>query len=111
MTENISGSGPVNPHDEKMYKQEYKQSADLFKKALDQYEKSDNAFQKAEFKDVMDKAMNILNESAKGMIRKDLEEKNKKIARDYETFQKYPGDHHAVQQLQKDLDEAEKSMD
>lgn len=108
MTDSVRGP---SPEDKKMYEREYKQGADLFKKALDQYEKSDNPFQKAEFKDVMDKAMGVLNDSAHGMIRKDLEEKNKKIAQDYETFQKYPQDHEAAKKLSQDLDDAKKSME
>lgn len=113
MSEGVSGVGPQgpSPHDKKMYEQEYKHGANLFDKALDQYEKSDNSFQKAEFKDVMDKAMKVMNESAQGLIRKDLEEQNQKIAKDYETFQKYPGDSEAAQRLHQDLDNAKETLE
>ena len=113
MSEGVSRSGPSgpSPHDKKMYEQEYKHGADLFDKALDQYEKSDNSFQKAEFKDVMDKAMRVMNDSAQGLIRKDLEEQNQKIAKDYETFQKYPGDEDTSKRLHQDLDDAKQTLD
>lgn len=113
MTEAAKGPGPAgpSPHDKKMYEQEYKHGADLFERALDQYEKSDSSFQKAEFKDVMDKAMGVMNDSAQGLIRKDLESQNQKIAKDYETFQKYPGDQDASKRLHQDLDGAKHTLD
>ena len=113
MSEGVSGPGAQgpSPHDKKMYEQEYKHGANLFDKALNQYEKSDNSFQKAEFKDVMDKAMRVMNDSAHGLIRKDLEEQNQKIAEDYETFQKYPGDTDASKKLHKDLGDAKETFD
>ncbi len=107
----VSGVGPLSPRDKKMYEQEYKQGADLFKHALNQYNKSGDMFQKEEFKKVMDQAMQVLNESANGLMRKELQKQNSKIASDYATFQKYPGDKDTVQTLIKDLDSAKKSVD
>ncbi len=103
-------TGPLGPHDRKMYEHEYKQSADLFKRALDQYSKSDNPYQKAEFKDVMDQAMQVLNETASELMRKELQAQNQKIAKDYETFQKFPDDPDTVDKLNSDLDKAKKSL-
>ncbi len=111
MVEHVSGKGPVSPEDRNMYEQEYKHSADLFQKALDQYSKSDNMFQKEEFKDVMDRSLNILNEAAAGLIRKDLMEQNQKISQDYENFQKSPGDPDTVDKLKGDLDKAKRSVE
>ena len=104
MTEITGSTGPRG--DKQTYEQEYKHSAYLFQRALDQYNKSDNPYQKTEFKDVMDKAMNVLNETAHGLMRKELEEQNKKIANDYENFQKYPGDPDTIEKLNNDLDQA-----
>lgn len=106
----ISGSGAIGPRDKKMYEQEYKQGADLFKRALDQYVKSDNPFQQAEFKDVMDRALTVLNQTASELMRKELESNNKAISRDYATFQKYPEDPDTIAKLNKDLDQAKKSI-
>lgn len=103
-------TGPLGPREKKMYEQEYKHSADLFKRALDQYNKSENPYQKAEFKDVMDKAMQVLNETAHGLMRKELDDQNKKIAKDYANFQKYPGDPDTVDKLNSDLDKAKKTV-
>ena len=67
-----SGINPIGPQDQRAYEIEYKHGADLFQRALDQYSKSDNPYQKAEFKDVMDQAMNVLNETAKELMRSEL---------------------------------------
>ncbi len=106
----ISGAGSVGPSEKKMYEQEYKHGADLFKRALDQYAKSDNPYQQAEFKNVMDKAMNVLNETASGLMRKELKAQNEAIAKDYDAFQKHPDDQDALAKLNKDLDKAKKSI-
>ena len=102
-------SGPIGPHDKQMYAQEYKQGADLFQKALEQYGKSESLFQKAEFKHVMDRAMQVLNDSAHGLMKQELEKQNQKISKDYENFQKNP-DQNAINQLKDDLDQAKKSV-
>jgi len=107
----MSGVGPLNPNDKKMYEQEYKHSADLFQRALDQYKKSDDPYQQAEFKDVMDRAMQVLNETAQELMRKELQKQNAQIAKDYATFQKYPGDEDTLEKLNQDLDQAKKSVD
>ena len=106
----VSGLGPINPHDKKLYEQEYKQSADLFKRALDQYTKSQNPYQREEFKDVMDRAMHILNETARGLMRSELEKQNEEISKDYSVFQKSPENSDAAQKLGQDLDNAKKSV-
>jgi hypothetical protein len=106
----ISGMGSVNPHDRKMYEQEYKHSADLFQRALNQYQKSEDPNQQAEFKDVMDRALQILNETATGLMRSELAKQNAVIAKDYDTFQNFPGDPDTVDKLKSDLENAKKSV-
>jgi hypothetical protein len=107
MTDQI---GPIDPKDRKMYEQEYRHSADLFKRALDEYSKSDDMFQQGEFKKVMDKAMQMLNETASGLMRKELMKQNQEIAKDYDMIQKYPSDPMAKDKLSKDLEKAKKSV-
>ncbi len=106
----VSGAGSIDPRDRKMYEQEYKHGADLFKRALDQYTKSENPYQQAQFKDVMDKALRVLNETASELMRKELQSNNDTIAKDYAAFQRYPNDPNTVEKLNKDLDKAKKSI-
>lgn len=106
----ISEVSPLGPREKKMYEQEYKHSADLFQRALDQYTKSDNMYQQAEFKHVMDKAMQVLNETASELMRKELQKQNSQIAKDYATFQKFPKDPDTQDKLKIDLDKAKQSI-
>lgn len=101
--------GPTGSSREK-YEQEYKQGADLFQKALTQYNKSSNPYQQAEFKSVMDQAMHVMNETAHALMRQELEKQTQKIAKDYATFQKYPSDPDTISKLNRDLDRAKKSV-
>ena len=112
MTEEIQGGAPrpITPREVKMYEQEYKHGAELFQKALQQYTQSDNPYQQAEFQNVMDKAMRILNETAAELHRKSLLEQNNKIAQDYTAFNDSPKDNRMVTELNRDLDQAKKSI-
>jgi hypothetical protein len=101
--------GP-SPREIKMYKQEYVHGANLFQKALQHYSKSDNPFQKEEFKEVMEKALHVLNETAKELKAKDLAEQNEKISKDYATFNDQPTNEKAIETLNKDLEQAKKSV-
>jgi hypothetical protein len=108
----IGGAGglPHTPREIHMYEQEYRDSAQLFRDAVDHYAKSDNIYQKKEFQEVMDKALSILNETARELNRKGLLEQNAKIEKDYATFNKSPDDEGAISKLEKDLDDAKKSV-
>lgn len=103
-------SGPSDSRNRKMYEQEYLHGAELFQKALNQYHASSNPYQQKEFKDVMDQAMSVLNETARGLMRKELDKKNEKIAKDYQNFQKHPDDPHFFDVLNQDLNDAKKSI-
>lgn len=105
----IQGSGPITPREKKMYEQEYKHGADLFQRALDQYKKSDNPYQKEQFGEVMDKAMRVLNETARELKRSDLLKQNQMIAKEYDSYKNNPNEDIASK-LTKDLDKAKKSI-
>src|SRR6185503_4704072 len=82
-------TGPITPtpREQKMYEQEYKHGADLFQRALEEHAKSTNIYQQKEFKEVMDKALNVLNETAKELKQKQLENQNQQIVKDYDAYQ------------------------
>jgi hypothetical protein len=98
----VEQAGPVGPN-EKEYVQEYRHSADLFKQALDSYKKSDNMYQQDAFKDVMKQAMQVLNDSAQALTRKELIAQNKQIEKDFQNFQKFPKDPDTQDKLESDL--------
>ena len=104
-----SGLGPLTPQVKKEYEEEYKHGADLFLRALNEYSKSDNMFQREEFKGVMEKAMQVLNDTARGLHRQELETQNKKIENDYATFQDQESPE-AKAKLTQDLTKAKKTV-
>lgn len=102
--------GSLGPREKRMYEQEYRHGTELFQRALDQYSKSDNQFQQAEFKKVMDEAMNVLNQTAGELARKSLQDQNAKIQQDYAAFQQYPKNKDTIEKLEKDLRDARRSV-
>jgi hypothetical protein len=89
---------------EKLYKQEYVQSAALFQKALAQEAKSTYTPQQQQFQQVMEKAMDVLNNAARGLKNPGLIAQSNQIQKDFAAYQKDPSDQNR-QALQKDLGE------
>lgn len=112
MVDQISGGvGPLSPKDRKAYEAEYKQGVDLFSRALDDYShsklKSMEMFQKAEFKKVMEKAMQVLQETASELQKKELLKHNETLAKDLAAFEENDSATN-LSQLKKDLDSLKK---
>ncbi len=104
------GGPPPLPHDpQKAYAVEYKHGVDLFHRSLDEYSKAQEMHKKAAFKEVMHRALQVLNESASGMKREDLLKHNEKISTDLKTFED-KGDDASKSVLSHDLDDAKKTI-
>ena len=109
MTGNVQGPSPLRPEEKKEYEQEYQHGADLFQRALDQYAKSNNIYQREEFKEVMDKALQVLNETARELKKKALKQQNQLIENDYRAYQSNPSN--ATQKkLNDDLEKAKREI-
>ncbi len=102
MTDPISGSSPEDPR--AVYKQDFAKSVDLFQKSLDGYQSSQIPKQKEMYKDVMDRTLQIMNETAKLCLSKNAQVQEKTLANDYQDFlsNDTPA---AVQKLNSDIDE------
>lgn len=112
MVDQVSGNqgmGPLSPQDKRAYEAEYKHGVDLFKRAVDDYSHSKNMFQKAEFKEVMEKAMQVLNETASELKKKDLLKQNETISKDLAAFESQDDEANTAQ-LIKDLNKAKRSL-
>ena len=105
----ISGQGPITPREKQMYEQEYRHGVDLFQRALEQSSQAANPFQKEQFDEVMEKAMMVLNQTAKELKRKDLLDQNQKIANDLKNYQDQPSDS-TREKLTRDLNGAKGSI-
>src|SRR5437016_5065591 len=103
----ISGEmPPINPADRKVYEQEYKQGVNLFQRALNEYEKAGEMNKKQAFKEVMDRAMQVMNDAAQALHRADLEKQNAQINQDYQAYQ----DGNSKAPLEQDLKNAKGSF-
>ena len=110
MTDRIGDDGQtpsIGRQERKMYEAEYKQATDLFQKTLIEYGKSDNKYQKAEFKKVMEESLQVLNDAARELKRTDLQSQNNLIAKDYEAFDANDSD---SSKLKQDLDKAKRTV-
>src|SRR3569832_385027 len=103
MVDQVGGNAPITPHDKEVYKQDFNRAVDLFQQSLVAYEKSQSAPQKAKFKDVMDKCLNVIHETIKEAIRVEAQKQLKTVEKDYQNF--IDNDNPTTyQQLNKDLD-------
>jgi hypothetical protein len=100
------GVPPLSPEDKRMYEKEYKQGVDLFQRALTEYSKADEVNKKQAFKEVMDRALQVLHETSHELHRTDLEQQTNKIEKDYQAFQ----DGGSKSDLTKDLKEVKRFM-
>jgi predicted nucleic acid-binding protein len=103
---NVEGPGgaepaPISRHDKMLYEQEYRRGVDLFQRALDEYGKAEEIHKKEAFREVMDRAMQVLNETARELKRADLQNQNQKIEQSYEAFQENENASNLTQNLQK----------
>jgi hypothetical protein len=81
-----AGGGSIPPDIRATYKQEFSRSVDLFQKSLQEYEKADELHKKAKFKDVMDKALQIMNETAQACLSKKAHAEKNQLEKDYQNF-------------------------
>lgn len=107
-----SGNGDINkisPQDRKLYEQEYKNGAKLFQETLGDYAHANSKFQKQAFKNVMDEAMDVLNQSARALNEEKLLQQNAKIQKDFEKF-KEQDTPEMQQKLNDDLNQAKNKV-
>ena len=101
----IEGLPP--PPEKKLYEQEYLHGVDLFQRALDQCTQAEEVHKKAAFKEVMERALQALNDTARGLKREDLQKHNDELAKDLKVFEDQENVE-AQQKLAQDLDRAKK---
>lgn len=101
------GAFPITPHDKAMYEQEYRRGVDLFQRALKEYSTADEDHKKDAFREVMDRAMQVLNETARELKRTDLMAQNQKIEQSFEGLQSNETD---ASKLAQNLKDAKKTV-
>ncbi len=105
----VEGSGSITPQEKAMYRQEFARGASLFKQSFEQYLSSDNDNKKTLLKDVMDRALQVMNETAKYVLsQKKLEQENK-LEQDYGNFISNESPD-TIKELQSDIDKLRKGL-
>lgn len=100
-------SAPINPRDKVLYEQEYRRGADLFQRALSEYNRADEIHKKEAFREVMDHAMQVLNDTARELKRADLLAQNQKISQSLQAMEESASE---KTELAKDLKDAKKMV-
>ncbi len=99
----------VSPEDRRLYERQYVQGADQFKRALDEYSRADEVHKKDAFRQVMEKALEIMNETARGLKRSDLLTQTQKLGQELETYKNSQAEADKTL-LAKDIERAQKSI-
>ncbi len=87
MTDPISGR-PIPPELQATYKNEFARGVKLFEESLKAYQTTsdDQYAKKAKFKDVMDQALNIMNQSARGFLSPSGQKEEAHLEKDYQAY-------------------------
>lgn len=84
---NPSSGDSIPPDVKQVYKQEFLEGANLFQQSLEQYQNSNIPAQKEAFKDVMQKAMQVMNETARLCLSKEAQKKEANVNVEFQKFQ------------------------
>ena len=105
----IQGNQPINPQMKELYKQECTRGVELFQRSLQEYQKSQIPAQKEEFRDVMDKALQIIKETASQCLGKEMQKESITLQKDYNQFIANPSDTN-LNRLNNDLEHFKKEI-
>lgn len=105
----IEGDKPVSPQDRKAYQEECARGVSLFKKTLQEYQKSQMPAQKEEFKDVMEKALLVIHETANACLSKELQKEEINLEQDYRKYIANPSPEN-LDKLNSDLQHFQKNI-
>lgn len=82
-----ASSNNIPPDLKHVYKQEFLEGANLFEQSFSQYQNSQIPAQKEAFKDVMKKAMTVMNETAKLCLNREAQKSEAKLNESFEDFE------------------------
>lgn len=103
----IEGDRPTAPQE--LYKQECVRGVSLFQKSLQNYQQSQIHAQKKQYKDVMDKALQIIHETATQCLSQEMQRQELKLAQDYKQYMAHPSPE-TLKTLEKDLQNFQKEI-
>lgn len=86
MSGRIDDGGSISPQDRALYRQEFKEGVNLFQNSLAEYQKADEVHKKNALKNVMDEALQVMNETAQLCLSKKAQMQENQLAQDYQAF-------------------------
>lgn len=107
--EDMTGIEGDTPQIRPTYKQECAQGVHLFKQTLAAYQKSDIPEQQEKYKDVMQKALLIIHETAARCLSAELQKEEINLEQDYKNYIASPTPEN-LNQLQNDLEHFKKGV-
>lgn len=99
----------ISPDLKQVYKQDFLEGTNLFEQSFQQYQQSQIPAQQEAFKDVMKKAMTVMNETAKLCLNKEAQKSEEKVNQNFEKFEENPNPqtmedlNNSIKDLKKDL--------
>lgn len=103
----IEGDKPIDPQMKEVFRQECTQGVELFQKSLKAYQKTEDASQREEYKQVMDEAMKLIQQTAAQCLGKELEKSE--LQKDYNQFMEKPSEAN-LGKLNGDLEQIKKDV-
>ncbi|MEM7176052.1 MAG: hypothetical protein AAF443_09090 [Chlamydiota bacterium] len=89
--EGPSDSAPISPEEIEQYKRDYQESLQLFQNAFHEYNKPNlEPHKKAKFKQVMDEALNVMNQTACVALKKGKQANEVQLEKSYQAFIENP---------------------
>jgi hypothetical protein len=85
MTE-IGGDKPVSHQMRETYMKQCSRGVSLFQETLKEYQKSQIDAQKEEYKDVMEKALKIIKETAAQALSQEMQKEELQLEKDYKNY-------------------------
>ena len=105
----IDAGAPLTPHVRDTYRKQCERGVALFQKTLEEYQQSELPAQKEKYKDVMGKAMLVIQETAAKFLSQELQKQQQGIEKDYEKFIANSSPEN-LNKLQKDLQNFQKKI-
>ena len=99
----------ITPQARAIYKEECVRGTSLFQKTLQEYQKSQLDAQKEQYKDVMEKALQIIRETAAQCLNQEMQKEEMQLEKDYQQFIANPSPEN-LKMLNDDLQHFKKKM-
>lgn len=105
----IEGGESITPQMRQTYKEECARGVKLFQDSLKEFQKSQIPAQKEEFKDVMDKALQVIRETASMCLSKEMQKEETTLESDYNSYIANPTPE-GLNKLNNDLEQFQKNV-